>query len=128
MSDLIPHISVIIPVYGCKIYLHQLYQRLVNALGSITENFEIIMVDDSSPDGAWKIIQELAAKDDRVRGIYFSRNFGQHIAISAGIDYVRGDWVVVMDADLQDVPEEIVNLYNKAQEGYEVVLARSVNR
>ncbi len=121
-------ISIIIPVYGCCKSLRLLYERLEKTLSTITENFEIIMINDASPDNSWSVIQELSKKDKRVKGINFSRNFGQHYAITAGIDYAQGDWVVVMDCDLQDQPEEIIKLYNKAQEGYDVVLAQRIER
>ena len=122
------HISVVTPVYGCSKSLAQLYTRLEKTLSTITNEFEIIMVNDASPDNAWESIKELAAKDSRVKGINFSRNFGQHRAITAGLDYAKGDWVVVMDCDLQDQPEEIIKLYNKAQEGYDVVVGRRIDR
>lgn len=122
------HISIIIPVYSCGKTLSQLYNRLEKTLSPITENFEIIMVNDASPDDAWKTIKSLSKKDKRVKGINLSRNFGQHRAITAGVDYVQGDWIVVMDCDLQDQPEEIVKLYNKAQEGYDVVFGRRLIR
>lgn len=122
------HISIIIPVYGCSCSLKELYTRLVSTLTQITENFEIIMINDASPDNAWINIQELAQTDKRVKGINFSRNFGQHRAITAGLDYALGEWTVVMDCDLQDVPEEIIKLYNKAQEGYDVVFGRRHQR
>ena len=122
------HISIIIPIYGCGNSLLELYNRLVKTLSTITNEFEIIMINDASPDDAWKSIKELAEKDNRVKGISFSRNFGQHRAITAGLDYAKGDWVVVMDCDLQDQPEEILKLYKKAQEGYDVVFGRRYQR
>lgn len=123
-----PHISVVTPVYGCARALPELYERLVETLSQITENFDIIMVNDQSPDEAWSVILQLSIKDPRVKGINLSRNFGQHRAITAGLDYADGEWVVVMDCDLQDQPEEIIKLYNKAQEGYDVVFGRRVAR
>jgi len=126
MSDI--HISVVTPVYGCSQTLETLYTRLHNTLTSITDNFEIIMVNDASPDNAWELIKSLVNKDPRVKGIDLSRNFGQHKAITAGVDYAKGDWVVVMDCDLQDQPEEILQLYNKAQEGYDIVFGRRFHR
>ncbi len=123
-----PHISIVTPVYGCCKSLNNLYERLNKTLSTITNDFEIIMVNDASPDNAWETIKELAKKDDRVKGINLSRNFGQHKAITAGLDYAKGDWVVVMDCDLQDQPEEILKLYNKAQEGYDIVFGRRVER
>jgi len=122
------HISVVIPVYACCKSLDQLYKRLNQSLSKITESFEIIMINDASPDNAWEEIVELSKEDARVKGINLSRNFGQHKAITAGLDYALGDWMVVMDCDLQDQPEEIVKLYNKAQEGYEIVFGRRVQR
>lgn len=121
-------ISIVVPVYGCSSCLEKLYERLVTTLTKITKDFEIIMVNDASPDNAWETIKELAQKDSRVKGINFSRNFGQHKAITAGLDYAQGEWVVVMDCDLQDQPEEIIKLYNKAQEGYDVVFGRRHQR
>lgn len=123
-----PHISIVTPVYGCCKSLNSLYERLNKTLSTITNDFEIIMVNDASPDNAWEVIEELAKKDSRVKGINLSRNFGQHKAITAGLDYVEGDWVVVMDCDLQDQPEEIIKLYNKAQEGYDIVVGKRFDR
>ncbi len=123
-----PHISIVTPVYGCCKSLNNLYERLNKTLSTITNDFEIIMVNDASPDNAWEAIKELAKKDSRVKGINLSRNFGQHKAITAGLDYANGDWVVVMDCDLQDQPEEILKLYNKALEGYDIVFGRRVER
>jgi polyisoprenyl-phosphate glycosyltransferase len=123
-----PYISIVTPVYGCKTCLFELYIRLKQTLGSISEDFEIIFVNDASPDDAWKTIVELSGKDKRVKGINLSRNFGQHFAITAGLDHCDGDWIVVMDCDLQDQPEEILKLYEKTKEGYKVVLGRRFQR
>jgi polyisoprenyl-phosphate glycosyltransferase len=122
------HISVVSPVYGCKNCLYELYGRLKDTLEKINPDFEIILVNDASPDGAWEVIVELANKDQRVKGINLSRNFGQHNAITSGLDHCNGEWIIVMDCDLQDQPEEIINLYNKAKEGYDYVLARRKKR
>ncbi len=121
-------LSIVTPVYGCCKSINNLYERLNKSLSTITENFEIIMINDSSPDNAWEVIKELAKKDDRVKGINLSRNFGQHKAITAGLDYAKGDWIVVMDCDLQDQPEEIIKLYNKAIEGYDIVFGKKAER
>jgi glycosyltransferase involved in cell wall biosynthesis len=121
-------ISVVTPVYNCAGCLEQLYERLVASLSPITNDFEILMVNDASPDECWTVIVGLAARDPRVRGINLSRNFGQHAAITAGLDKTRGEWIVVLDCDLQDRPEEIPKLYAKATEGFDVVLARRVER
>lgn len=121
-------ISVVIPVYGCRAALTELHQRLCESLEKITNSFEIILVDDFCPQNSWEEIQKICAKDSRVIGMHLSRNFGQIRAITAGLDKSKGDWVVVMDCDLQDRPEAIIDLYNKAQEGYDVVFARRKGR
>lgn len=123
-----PVISVAIPVYKAEHCLDELYRRLVASLETITPGFEIVLVEDCGGDNSWQVIEQLAAADPRVRGIQFSRNFGQHYGITAGLDHCNGDWVVVMDCDLQDRPEEIPRLYAKAQEGYDIVLARRIAR
>jgi dolichol-phosphate mannosyltransferase len=118
-----PLISVVIPVYKAEKMLDELYRRLRAALETVSPHFEIVLVEDCGGDRSWDVIERLAAADPRVVGLQFSRNFGQHYGITAGMDQCRGDWVVVMDCDLQDQPEEIPRLYAKAQEGYDVVLA-----
>jgi dolichol-phosphate mannosyltransferase len=122
------HISVVIPVYRAESCLEELYRRLKDALETVTADFEIILVEDCGGDGSWPLITDLARRDARVKGLQFSRNFGQHCGITAGLDHCDGDWVVVMDCDLQDRPEEIPRLYAKAQEGHEIVLARRGRR
>lgn len=117
-------ISVVVPVYGCKEALPELYKRLTVTLSNMTEEYEIILVNDACPQGSWQVIENMCRLDTHVIGLEMARNFGQIKAITAGLDYSSGDWVVVMDCDLQDQPEEIINLYNKAQEGYDVVFAR----
>jgi polyisoprenyl-phosphate glycosyltransferase len=121
-------ISVVTPVYKAAECLEELYRRLVKALEVVVDRFEIILVNDGSPDDSWSLIQGLARRDPRVRGLNLSRNFGQHYAISAGLDHVRGDYVVVMDCDLQHLPEDIPRLYRKALEGHDIVLLRRVRR
>jgi dolichol-phosphate mannosyltransferase len=121
-------ISVVIPVYGCRACLEELHQRLVAALAAITPSYEIILVNDACPQNSWEVIKQIAMRDPHVKGIDLSRNFGQIRAITAGLHYTEGEWVVVMDCDLQDRPEEIVRLYNKAQEGYDVVFSRRAVR
>jgi glycosyltransferase involved in cell wall biosynthesis len=122
------HISVVIPVYGCKACLEELYRRLVKVIEAITPDFEIILVNDACPQNSWEVVKHLALTDRRVIGLDLSRNFGQIRAITAGLDRAQGDWVVVMDCDLQDKPEEIVKLYSKAQEGYDAVVSRRAVR
>lgn len=117
-----PTVSVVVPVYGSDEILPELHRRVVATLEKITLEFELIFVNDASPNRAWEVIRELAERDDRVRGLNLSRNFGQYPAITAGLQASRGEWVVVMDCDLQDQPEEIEQMYAKAKEGFFVVV------
>ena len=119
-------ISVVSPVYRGEKMVPELVRRNVAALTSITDDYEIILVNDASPDESWNEIIKECERNPRVKGLNLSRNFGQHYAITAGLSYATGDWIVVMDCDLQDRPEEIPNLYKKAQEGYDIVFARRV--
>lgn len=123
-----PSLSVVVPVYGCAGCLESLCRRLEQTLTQLTDRHEIILVDDRSPDDAWAVITRLQHSHPAVTGLRLSRNFGQHIAISAGLAAARGDYVVVMDCDLQDPPERIADLLDKAREGCDVVLARRVER
>jgi len=122
------HISIVSPIYRAELIIPTLLQRIEQSLSSFTDNYEIILVDDGSPDDSWQVIEKFAAMNPRVVGVKLSRNFGQHPAIMAGLAHSNGDWVVVMDCDLQDQPEEIEGLYKKALEGYDLVLARRGNR
>lgn len=123
-----PLLSIVSPVYRAERLVDLLVRRIKESLINITDNYEIILVDDCSPDNSWRKIKEVAKEDPRIKGIRLSRNFGQHYAISAGLDQSIGEWIVVMDCDLQDQPEEILKLYQKAQSGYHIVLARRHNR
>jgi dolichol-phosphate mannosyltransferase len=123
-----PKISIVSPVYRAEKILPKLISRLESSIEKITEDYEIILVDDSSPDQSWAVIEELSKHKPYVKGIKLSRNFGQHYAITCGLDHADGDWIVVMDCDLQDQPEEIEKLYQKAQEGFDVVLASRKKR
>ena len=120
--------SVVIPTYKCSRSITELSERLIKTLEKLSSDFEIIFVNDASPENDWEVITKLSEKDNRIKGLNFSRNFGQHYAITAGLDNAKGDWVIVMDGDLQDQPEEILKLYNKAQEGFDIVLAQRINR
>lgn len=122
-----PFLSVVIPVFRAEC-LPALYQRLVKAVGTVSDDFEIVMVNDASPDQAWEAITSLSRSDARVRGIDLELNVGQHVAILAGLDHARGQWVVVTDCDLQDRPEEIPRLYQEAARGFDIVLARRAVR
>ena len=123
-----PLISVVSPVYRGEKMVCELVRRNEESLSTITDDYEIILVNDASPDNSWDEIVKQCALNPKVKGINLSRNFGQHYAITAGLHYAKGDWVVVMDCDLQDRPEEIPNLYHKALEGYDIVYARRVTR
>lgn len=123
-----PKISIISPVYRAEASLDELVRRVELSVGGLTNSFELILVDDRSPDESWIKMKQIAAEKSFVRCIRLSRNFGQHYAITAGLDHAHGEWVVVMDCDLQDRPEEIPLLYKKAQDGYQVVLARRYER
>lgn len=121
-------IAAVIPVFNSQATLNELYERLVAALTPISDDFEIVLIEDAGADGSWELIAALAAKDARVKAMRFSRNFGQHHAITAGLDVCDADWVVLMDCDLQDDPAEIAKLYARACEGFDVVLARRSQR
>ena len=123
-----PILSIVSPVYRAEKLLSDLVQRIKSAVSQISTDFEIILVEDASPDNSWAEIERLSLIHPEIHGIKLSRNFGQHYAITAGLDQAKGEWVVVMDCDLQDRPEEIPGLFKKAQEGFEVVLARRANR
>lgn len=123
-----PELSIVVPVYECSECLPELYDRLIASLIQITEHFEIILVNDASTDSSWNLICSLAINDRRVRGVDFSRNFGQHAAIFAGLERATGQWIVVMDCDLQDRPEEIGTLYSAALAGFDQVVAVKTNR
>lgn len=117
-------VSVVSPVYRSAGLVKPFVDRVIAALQHLDVSYEIILVDDGSPDASWSAIEGVCAANTNIKGIMLSRNFGQHYAVTAGLDVCSGKWVVVMDSDLQDRPEEIVRLYEKAQEGFEVVLCR----
>ncbi len=121
-------ISVVVPVYGCPEAVQPLCERVAKTVSEIADDYEIILVNDACPKGSWKEVEKACGTDPHVIGIDMARNFGQIRAITAGLDYCDGDWIVVMDCDLQDRPEGIRLLYEKAQEGYDVVFARRKDR
>jgi dolichol-phosphate mannosyltransferase len=123
-----PLLSIISPVYGASASLRELVQRIKTSVETITDSYEIILVEDHGPDTSWEIIEKLCAGDPKIIGMRHSRNFGQQYALNCGLDHARGEWIVTLDCDLQDRPEEIVNLYNEAQKGYDIVLASRQNR
>lgn len=121
-------ISVVIPVYRAEPLVAELLKQLAVELTGITSRYEIILVEDRSPDNSWMEIQKAQKIYKNVKAVRLSRNFGQHHAISAGLSLAEGEWVVVMDCDLQDQPSEISKLYHEAQKGFDIVLARRVVR
>ena len=121
-------ISIVSPIYRAENIVEELVRQIVKNVEPLTSDFEIVLVNDASPDHSWMKIREICHKDSRVKGINLSRNFGQHYAITAGLSYASGEWVVVMDCDLQDRPDEIPNLYVKALEGWDSVFAQRVER
>jgi dolichol-phosphate mannosyltransferase len=123
-----PFISIVSPVYKAETIIDKLVERIIESISKIDNDFEIILVEDSSPDGSWERILSNCKKDPRVKGIKLSRNYGQQYAIQAGLDASKGEYVITMDCDLQDKPEEIIKLLNKCKEGNEIVVASRKNR
>lgn len=121
-------LSVITPVYRAEKIIYDLVKRLTETINEFTNDYEIILVEDGSPDDSWKKIEEHCRLNNKIKGIKLSRNFGQHYAITCGLDHAKGDWVVVMDCDLQDQPEAIPKLLSEARKGFDIVFARRVNR
>jgi polyisoprenyl-phosphate glycosyltransferase len=119
-------LSVVVPVYGCADCLTALHDRLTASIGSITDRYELLFIDDRSVDDGWTVLRRLAGSDRHVRAFRLSRNFGQDAAITAGLAKARGEWAVVMDCDLQEAPEDIPRLWAAAGEGYEIV--RTIRR
>lgn len=114
-------ISVVSPVFGDKRNVSLLYSKLVDVLSKMDIEYEIILVNDCCPYGSGEEIEKIAKQDTHVKFIDLSRNFGQHNAIKAGLDYAQGDWAIVMDCDLQDNPQDIIRFYEEAKKGYDVV-------
>jgi dolichol-phosphate mannosyltransferase len=128
LAGALPTISVVGPVYDEVESLRGFYDRLSAAMGELGEPWELVLIDDGSRDGSSDLIRDLAFEDIRVRPVLFSRNFGHQIAVTAGLDYSRGQAVVIIDTDLQDPPELISELVEKWREGYEVVYAVRTER
>jgi dolichol-phosphate mannosyltransferase len=120
-------LSVVVPIYECASCLWELHARLTAALEGLAESYELVFVDDRSTDGAWAIVEELSARDPHVRGLRLSRNFGQAAALSAGLEHAGGEWILLMDCDLQDRPEDIARVVAAAP-GHDIVFTRRLNR
>lgn len=121
-------VSIVSPIYRAENIVEKLVFEIKKEIQKLDISFEIILVDDRSPDNSWEKMIELSKKFPEVKSIRLSKNFGQHPAIMAGLSFAKGEWVVVMDCDLQDQPKEIVKLYQKTKEGFDIVLARRTNR
>ena len=121
-------ISIVSPVYRAEKILPILVSEINLVMERIGEDYEIILVDDRSPDNSWEVMKVLSSQNSKIKSIRLSRNFGQHSAIFAGLTKTKGDWVVVMDCDMQDQPKEIAKLYKKVLEGYDIVLGQRENR
>nr|BCX01500.1 MAG: glycosyl transferase [Bacteroidota bacterium] len=128
MSVSAPTLSIVIPIYNEAGLLEELWDRLRVALDPLGLHWEVIFIDDGSRDETWSVLERLARADSRIRALGLSRNFGHQIAISAGLEWARGDAVVIMDGDLQDPPELIPEFVRRWQEGYEVVYAVRARR
>lgn len=120
--------TLIAPIFNEKENLPVLYERIVNVMQQTGESWELILVDDGSTDGSTDMIRELGQHDERVRAVIFARNFGHQIAVTAGLDYSRGQSVTIIDADLQDPPEVILEMSKKWREGYQVIYAVRAER
>jgi glycosyltransferase involved in cell wall biosynthesis len=123
-----PLISIVSPVYGAENTIDELVKQLIIVLEPIDSNYEIILVDDCGPDKSWEKIKQNCSTNPKVKGVKLSRNFGQHFAITAGIDLAEGKYIVVMDCDLQDDPKYITEMYKKVQEGYDIVYTLKKSR
>lgn len=125
---LVVDLSIVVPVFNCGSCLRHLHERLVATLSELGCTYELVFVDDRSEDDGWEVLTGLAAANRSLRLVRLSRNFGQHAAITAGLAESRGRFVVVMDCDLQDRPEDIPRLWEAAQKGYDVVFTERRRR
>ena len=121
-------LSIVSPIYGAASLLYELVQEIETAVTKITDDYEIILVEDHSPDDSQIIIREICKTNKHVIGVFHSRNFGQQYAIHTGLSLATGDYIVTMDCDLQDTPALVVDLFNKSQEDYDIVFASRQNR
>ena len=120
--------SIVAPIFNELENIPELYRRVSAVMSSLQGTWELVLVDDGSSDGSTEAIRALAQQDEHIRPVIFARNFGHEIAVTAGLDYSRGDAVIMMDADLQDPPEIILDMVEKWREGYEIVYARREER
>ncbi|MET3688312.1 dolichol-phosphate mannosyltransferase [Priestia megaterium] len=127
MSSIVKY-SIVVPVYNEEEVIHETYRRLTEVMRSTKEAYELLFVNDGSRDRTAEIIKEYSEQDPAVVLLDFARNFGHQIAITAGMDYARGEAVVVIDADLQDPPELILEMIEKWKQGFDVVYAKRTKR
>jgi undecaprenyl-phosphate 4-deoxy-4-formamido-L-arabinose transferase len=128
VEEPLPEISLVVPVFNEEATLEEVCRRATATLEELGKPFELIVVDDGSRDGTWAVVERLAAEDPRLRAVRFKRNFGQHPAMHAGLVRARGDIVVTMDADLQNVPEDLPRLIAAVEGGADVASGRRVGR
>lgn len=121
-------LSIVSPCYGAPTLLRQLVEQITETVAPLTDSYEIILVEDGSPDNSREIIRDICAADTHVKGVFLSRNFGQQSALNAGYDVAQGNYVATLDCDLQNPPAQIRDLYLKAKEGYDIVYATRRNR
>lgn len=120
--------SLVVPVFNSESTLGELYARVQSVFESITDKFEIVFVDDASRDGSWRKLEELRARDNRVKIIQLMCNFGQHNAIMCGFHFAQGAYIITLDDDLQNPPEEIPKLITKLNEGYDLVYGEYISK
>jgi len=121
-------LAVVVPVYKGEGCLDELYRRLTAVMASMAVSYQLIFVEDCGGDNSWSLIRQLGTADRHVLGVQLSRNFGQHFAITAGLRQANADWIVVMDCDLQDIPEAIPMMYERANDGFDVVMTRRIEK
>lgn len=121
-------LSVVSPCYGAPTLLRQLVKEITEVVAPLTKDYEIVLVEDCSPDDSRDIIRDICAADSHVKGVFLSRNFGQQSALNAGYDIAEGNYIVTLDCDLQNPPAQIRDLYLKIKEGYDIVFATRRNR
>lgn len=121
-------ISIISPIYRAEKILNELVTQIENAVTNITLDYEIILVEDGSPDNSWTTIEEICSKNPKVKGIKLSRNFGQHYAVTAGVSQAEGEYIILMDCDLQDDPKYIPELFLNAKKGIDIVFTQRLQK
>ncbi len=122
------YISIVSTIYNSANSIETLVKSIIQTVETTTPLYEIILIDDGSYDNSWNTIESLTQTIPNLIGIKLSRNFGQHYAISCGIEHAKGEWIIVMDGDLQDNPQEITRLLEKTNEGYKIITANRINR